>query len=161
MRLLFSVGFLLMLSISGPAQDLDRSKLESNFYYRALVAALAARTQDAKYALPNDPLHHVIIMKDDQLNIGFPARIGDVQIEYLTSEDLRTRHRSLKHEIPILVMRPMSNEDDRVIVDFTRYWFSAAKKTNLIGLEGGYRVVLAYDCSRKVFVVESAKLWGI
>jgi hypothetical protein len=161
MRLLFSILVLLILSLPSQGQETAKSKLERDLYYRALSAALTARAQDAKYASANDPLDHVIIVKDDQLNVGFPTRIADVDIEYLTSDELRARHRSLKHEIPVFVMRPMSNEGDRLVVDFTRYWFSAAKKTNLMGLEGGYRVLFGYDCGQKEFVVESAKFWGI
>lgn len=152
---------LVILFLPSQAQESDQSKIQQSLYYRALVAALAARAQDTKYAAGNDPLYQVIIAKDDQLNAGFPTRIGNIQIEYLTSDDLRARHRSLKRTIPVFVMRPMVNEGDRLVLDFTRYWFGATRRTNTFSLEGGYRVVFGYDCSQKTFVVESTKLWGI
>jgi hypothetical protein len=161
MKILFCAMAFLILPLRLQAQESDKTKLEENVYYRALVAVLSARAQDAKYAPGNDPLHQVIIMRDIQLNIGFPSRVGDVNIEYVTEDDLRAWHRSLKHEIPIFVMRPISNEGNRLVIGFTRHWFSSTKKTNAMGLEGGYRVVMAYDCARKEYVVESAKLWGI
>lgn len=143
------------------AQESGQSKIEQNLYYRSLVAALSARAQDARHASANDPLHQVIIVKDDQLNVGFPGRVGDVDIEYLTANDLQRRFRSLNHAIPVFEMRPVVNEGERLIVSFTRYWFSATKRTNSFALEGGYRVVLRYDCRQKNFVVESTKLWGV
>lgn len=161
MKAILILVVLANLSLPSQAQTGGQSKIEQSLYYRALVSALAARTHDFKFADAKDPLHQVIIQKDDQLNAGFPSRIGDVEIEYLTADELRGRYRSLKRTFPIFVMRPIANEDDRIVVSFTRYWFSATKKTNAFALEGGYRVVLRYDCSQKEFVVESAKLWGI
>jgi len=161
MKKVLSLLVLVILFLPSHAQEDAQSKLERGLYYQALVATLAARAKDAKYAKTNDPLHQVIIVKDDHLNAGFPPRIGDVQIEYLTSDDLRALHRKLKHTIPVFVMRPMVNEGDRLIVSFTRYWFSATNNTNNFALEGGYRVGFKYDCSQKNFVVESTKLWGI
>ena len=161
MKLLLCALVFLILPLRLQAQETDKTKLEKNLYFRALVAMLTARAQDAKYASANDPLQRVIIIKDLELNVGLPTRVADVEIEYLNEENLRSRHRSLKHEIPVFVMRPMSNEGNRLIIDFARYWFSATKKTNMMGLEGGYRVVMVYDCARKEYVVESAKLWGI
>lgn len=161
MKLLLSALLFLILPLRLQAQEPDKTTLEANIYYRALVAMVAARAQDAKYASVNDPLQSVIIMKDLQLNVGLPTRVGDVEIEYLNEDDLRARHRSLKHEIPVFVIRPLSNEGHRLVIGFTRYWFSATKKGNAMALEGGYRVVIGYDCARKEFVVESAKLWSI
>ena len=161
MKAILILLVLAILSLRSQAQEGGQSKIEQSLYYRALVSALAARTQDSKFADANDPLRHVIIQKDDQLNAGFPSRIGDVEIEYLTLDELRVRYASLKRPFPIFVMRPIANEDDRIVVSFTRYWFSATKKTNAFALEGGYRVLVRYDCSQKRFVVESAKLWGI
>ena len=161
MKLVVSILALAIFFVPSQSHFSSSTNIAQSLYYRALIAVVTARAQDAKSALANDPVHHVIIMKDDQLNLGFPARLDDVEIEYLTSDDLRARHKSLKHEIPVFVMRPISNEGHRLIIDFTRYWFSATKKTDLMGLEGGYRVVMVYDCAQKEFVVESAKLWGI
>ena len=84
-----------------------------------------------------------------------------MSLEYLTVDELRDRYRTLKHEFPVFVMRPIASEGDGLVVGFTRYWFTATKKSNNFGLEGGYRVVLRYDCSQNTYVVESAKLWGI
>ena len=161
MKVILSLLVLVVLALPSQAQGSDQSKIEQSLYYQALVAALTARAQDAKYGSANDPLHQVIIVKDDQLNTGFPSRIGDIGIEYLAAADLRGRYRSLKHPIPVFVMRPIVNEGDQLVVGFTRYWFSARKQTDEFSLEGGYNVVLRYDCSQKNFVVESAKLWGI
>jgi hypothetical protein len=160
MKLLISL-ILPALAFPIAAQDRGQTKLEDNLYYRALVATLEARSRDAEFARANDPLHQVIIERDRQLNAGFPVKIGDVAIEYLWPDELRTRYQRLKHEFPIFVMRPISNDGDRLVVDFTRYWFTFTKNSNTYSLEGGYRVVLRYDCSHKTFVVESAKLWGI
>src|SRR4051794_19616383 len=160
MKLLLG-ALIIAFGLSTLAQERAKPPLEANLYYRSLVATLEARSQDnAKFASGNDPLRQVIIQRD-QLNEGFPNRIGDVAIEYLWPDELRTRYRTLKHEFPIFVMRPISNDGDRLIVNFTRYWFTATKKSNDFALEGGYRVVLRYDCSQKTFVVESATLWGI
>jgi hypothetical protein len=159
MKLLWVVLAFLILPLRLQAQEPDKTKLEENVYYRALVAVLTARAQDAKYA--SDTLHQVIIMKDIQLNNGFPTNIVDTKIEYMSEDDLRARQTSIKHEIPIFVMRPIMNEGNRLVIPFTRYWFSTTKKTNVLSLEGGYRVVLVYDCARKEYVVESATLWGI
>ena len=161
MKMLLWVLAFLILPLPLNAQDPDKSKLEENIYYRALVAALTARAQDAKYASGNDPLHQVIIMSDIQLNAGFPTSLVDTKVEYVTENDLRARYRSKKDEIPVFVMRPMMNEGNRLVIHFTRYWFSTTKKGNAMSLEGGYRVVMVYDCARKEYVVESAKLWGI
>ena len=161
MKLTLSV-LIIAFALSSSAQERGQQPLETNLYYRALVATLDARARDdAKSANANDPLSQVIIHKDEQLNAGFPSRIGDVTIEYLDPDQLRTRYQTVKHELPIFVMRPIASEGDRLVVGFTRYWFTATKKSNNFGLEGGYRVVLRYDCSQKTFVVESAKLWGI
>jgi hypothetical protein len=87
----------------------------------------------------------------------FPEPCRGVKIEYVTEDDLRARHRSLKHDIPVFIMRPIGNEGNEgnhSVIGFTRYWFSSTKKTNAMGLEGGYRVVMAYDCARKEYVVE-------
>ena len=160
MKVLFSI-LILAVALSSSAQERGQQTLEANLYYRALVAALNARSRDAKFASANDPLNRVIIQKDDQLNAGFPSRVGDVALEYLAADELRDRYQTLKHEFPIFVMRPMGNEGERLVVDFTLYWFTATKKSNDFSLEGGYHVVLRYDCSQKTFVVESATLWGI
>jgi len=161
MKLLLCALTFLILPLRLQAQEPDKTKLEENVYYRALVAVLTARTQDAKYASGNDPLHQVIIMRDIQLNVGFPTSVVDTKIEYVSEDDLGARHRSIKHEIPVFVMRPMMNEGNRLVISFTRYLFSTTKKANMMSLEGGYRVVMVYDCARKEYVVESAKLWGI
>ena len=161
MKLLLCVLAFLILPLRLQAQEPDKTKLEDNIYYRALVAVLTARAQDAKYASGNDPLHQMIIMRDIQLNVGFPTSVMDTKVEYVTEEDLRARQRSIKHEIPVFVMRPMMNEGNRLVIPFTRYWFSTTKKANVMSLEGGYRVVMVYDCARKEYVVESARLWGI
>src|ERR1044072_654 len=159
MKLIFSV-LLLICALPSSAQQ-RAPRLDTNLYYRALVITLDARSRDAKFANANDPLHQVIVQRDAQLNAGFPSRIGDVTLEYLTADELRARHRPLKHEFPVFVMRPIANENDRLVVGFTRYWFTATKKSNNFALEGGYRVVLRYDCTLNNFVVESATLWGI
>jgi|SRR5690242_10280929 len=83
------------------AQEIHRRQLDENDYFRALAAVLTARAQDAKSASVKDPLRHVIVMRDIQLNVGFPSRVGDVEIEYLCEDDLRARQRSTKHEIPV------------------------------------------------------------
>ena len=161
MKMLLCALAFLSLTLCLQTQEPDKTKLEENVYYRGLAAMLIARAQDAKYASDKDPLRQVIIMRDVQLNAGFPTNVGDVRIEYVTEDDLLARHRSLKHDIPFFVMRPISNEGNRLVIGFTRYWFSTTKKTNMMSLEGGYRVVMVYDCARKGYVVESAKLWGI
>lgn len=161
MKMLLCVLVFLVLPLRLQAQETNRTKLAENVYYRALVAVLTARAQDARYANANDPLLHVIILEDHQLNAGFPSRVGDVEIEYLTMDDLRARYRSLKREFPIFIMRPLSNEGHRLVIGFTRHWFSASKRTNKLALEGGYTVVIGFDCAKKEFLVESAKLWGI
>src|SRR5882724_836802 len=112
MKVILSLLLLAILSFHSSAQQTGESKIEQGLYYRALVAALAARALDSKFADANDPQHQVIIVKNEQLNAGFPSRIGDVAIEYLTMEDLRARHRSLKHTLPVFEMRPIVNEDD-------------------------------------------------
>jgi hypothetical protein len=160
MKLLLSV-LILAFAVSSSAQQQSQQSLDANLYYRALVATLDARVRDAKFANANDPLKQVIVQRDNQLNAGFPSQIGGVKLEYLTAGELRDRHRTLKHEFPVFVMRPIANEGDRLVVGFTRYWFTATKKSNNFALEGGYRVVLRYDCSQNNFVVESATLWGI
>ena len=161
MKILLCALVFLVLPLHSQAQETDRAKLAENVYYRALVAVLTARAQDAKYASANDPRQHVIILKDHQINAGFPSRVGDVEVEYLTMEDLRTRYRALKREFPIFIMRPMSNEGHRLVIGFTHHWFSSTKRTNELSLEGGYTVAIGFDCVRKELVVESAKLWGI
>ncbi|HEX7330991.1 MAG TPA: hypothetical protein VF290_05800 [Pyrinomonadaceae bacterium] len=161
MKMLLCALVLLVFPLRLQAQEADRTKLAENVYYRALVAVLAARAQDAKYASANDPLQHVIILKDHQINTGFPSRVGEVEIEYLTMDELRARYRSLKREFPIFIMRAMSNDGHRLVISFTRHWVTAAKRTNELSLEGGYTVVIGFDCVRKELVVESAKLWGI
>ena len=85
---------LLMTSLCGPVQAQQASGsggVEGSLYYRALVAALAARTRDARFMDARDPLGRVLILKDDQLNSGFPGQVGDVTVEYVTSEDLTKR----------------------------------------------------------------------
>ena len=161
MKLLLCALVLLIVPLRLQAQETDRTKLEKNIYYRALVAMLTARAQDARLAGANDPPHRVIIMSDIQLNNGFPARVGDVEIEYLTDSGLRARHRSSKHEIPVFVMRPMSVDGQNLIIGFTRYWVSSTKKGIMMGLEGGYGVEIVFDCAQKEYVVASARLWGI
>ena len=161
MKMLLCVLVFLVLPLRSQAQETDRTKLAGNVYYRALVAVLTARAQDAKYASANDPLQQVIILMDHQINAGFPNRVGDVEIEYLTMDELRARYRSLKREFPIFIMRPIGNEGHRLVIGFTRHWFSSTKRTNELALEGGYTVVIGFDCVRKELVVESAKLWGI
>ncbi len=161
MKMLLCVAAFLILPGPLQAQEPNKINLEENAYYRALVAMLTARAQGAKYAGRNDPLHQVLIMSDIQLNAGFPTSVMDTRIEYVNEDDLRARHRSIKHAIPVFVMRPMMNEGNRLVISFTRYWFSTTKKVNMMALEGGYRVVLVFDCARKEYVVESAKLWGI
>ena len=160
MKTIRSLLVLVFASSVCPAQE-SQPAPEHNLYYRALVSTLAARAGDAKYAGANDPLDHVIIQNDIQLNNGFPRRIGAVQVEYLSLAELRDRFRSLKHEIPVFVMRPMANENNRLVIGFARYWFSATKRSNSFALEGGYRVVLRYDCSQNDFVIDSTTLWGI
>ena len=160
MKTILSLLALIFASSVCPAQE-RQPALENSLYYRALVATLAARAKDAKYASANDPLDHVIIQNDIQLNNGFPARLGDVRLEYLSVDELRDRYRSLKHEFPVFVMRPMANENNRLVIGFARYWFSATKRTNSFALEGGYRVVLRFDCSQNDFVIDSTTLWGI
>jgi hypothetical protein len=156
------LSLLLFVLASSPCLAQERGQpTEQNLYYRALVATLAARAKDSKYAGANDPRDRVIIQNDIQLNNGFPTRIGDIQIEYLGVGELRDRYRSLKHELPVFVMRPISNENNRLVIGFARYWFSATKRTNSFALEGGYRVVLRFDCAQNDFVIESTTLWGI
>jgi hypothetical protein len=158
---LFLCTLILIFPLDLQAQQIHKMELEENVYFRALGAVLTARAKDAQSASVKDSLQHVIIMRDIHLNVGFPSRVGDVEIEYLDEDDLRARHRSTKDEIPVFVMQPMSNDGNRLVINFTRYWFSATKKTNMMSLEGGYRVVMVYDCVRKEYAVESAKLWGI
>ena len=161
MKLLLGALVLFVFALPLQGQETDRSKLDQNIYYRALVAMLGARARDNAEGDARDPLRRVIIMRDIQLNDGFPTRVGDVEIEYLDSADLRLRHRSMKHEIPVFVMRPIRSEGNRLVVGFTRYWFSATKKSDQMSMEGGYNVALVYDCVRKEFVVENTMLWGI
>ena len=161
MKIILSLLILVLTSSPSLAQERGQITLEHNLYYRALVATLAARAKDSKYASANDPLDRVIIQNDIQLNNGFPTRIGDIQIEYLGVGELRDRYRSLKRELAVFVMRPIANENNRIVIGFARYWFSATKRTNSFALEGGYRVVLRFDCSQNDFVIESTTLWGI
>jgi hypothetical protein len=161
MKIILSLLLFAFTSSTCVGQEGGQPALEHNLYYRALVATLAAHAKDAKYARANDPVDRVIIQSDIQLNNGFPTRIGNVQIEYLGVDELRERYRSWKYEIPVFVMRPITNENQRLVVGFARYWFSATKRTNSFGLEGGYRVLLRFDCSQNDFVIESTTLWGI
>ena len=156
MKLLLCTLILIPLHLQ--AQEIHRPQLEENVYFRALTAVLTARAQDAKSASVEDPLRNVIIVRDIQLNEGFPSRVGDVEIEYLYEDDLRARHRSTKHEIPVFVMRPISNEGNRLVIDFTRYWFSATKKTNMMSLEGGYSASSASANFPFVYITKPSKL---
>ena len=160
MKLLLGALVLLVFAPPLRAQEVDRSKLDQNIYYRALVAMLSARARD-NVEDTRDPARHVLIVSDIQLNDGFPTRVGDVEIEYLDSAELRSRYRTMKREIPLFVMRPMKSEGNRLVVGFTRYWFRATKKSDEMSMEGGYNVAVLYDCARKEFVVENATLWGI
>ena len=83
MKILLCAMAFLILPLRLQAQEPDKTKLEENVYYRALVAVLTARAQDAKYATGNDPLHQVIIMRGIQLNIGFPSRVGELRSSML------------------------------------------------------------------------------
>ena len=48
---------ILAVALSSSAQERGQPPLEANLYYRALVAALNARSRDAKFANANDPLN--------------------------------------------------------------------------------------------------------
>ena len=54
MKLLLCALVFLILPLRLQAQETDKTKLEKNLYFRALVAMLTARAQDAKYASAND-----------------------------------------------------------------------------------------------------------
>ena len=82
MKLLLCALAFLILPLRLQAQEPDKTKLEDNVYYRALVAVLTARAQDAKYASDKDPLHQVIIMRDIQLNDGFPTSVVDIKLDF-------------------------------------------------------------------------------
>lgn len=164
MKILLSTLLLLLSSVSSEAQTQQSagSKLEESLYYRALLAMVAEHVKDAaKFPDLKGPSDRVIIERDIQLNTDFPARINETKVAYLYPEDLRKLYLSRKQSIPFYVMRPMRNEGHRLVIDFTRYWFSATKKTHLRGLEGGYRVWFVYDSSERKFVIERTELWGI
>ena len=133
---------------------------DSNFYRIAFVAFLESRAANYASIQGFDPFN-VRVQRDDLLTKSLPQQSGRFRIDYLDYAAIEKQYKHGRKPVPLIVVRPMTNEGDTLIVHFTEYQVSVRGKRMEMGLEGGGIVRLTHDCEAKKFVVAKVELWGV
>jgi hypothetical protein len=151
-----------LLSSFAVSQTKPLPSAENNLYVKSLFACLDARAK--AYSNQTNSRHdffNVIVEQDDLITREFPNQLGAYRIEYLDAQALVDRYKAKKASFPIIVTRPMKNEEAKLAIGFAAYFFSYGKKSRIYELEGGCDVELRYDCAKQDYVIEKVSLSGI
>ncbi len=157
------ISIILWADLSSPAQStLGES---SNLYARALGACVSAEQKEyARFFKDGADRYKNRVVEWDLFlteREGLPTHFGDITIEYLRSDDLEMRFKKTKKAIPILSLRPITNEGPIIKVSILNYWYSKSKKSHDYGLEGGCTVSFKFDPAINNFAILDVKLSGV
>jgi hypothetical protein len=155
-------GFLIASLFAGanvaPSSPTDDNT--TNLYRVAFIAFLETRAE--RYSkIGGVDLRNTRVRQDARLTDSLPRQTGPFRIEFLDSDAVKKQYAKQKKAIPVIVVQPMRNDGDTLIVAFTEYQVSVRKGMFFEGLEGGGDVRLRHDCAAKRFVVARVDLWGI
>ncbi len=143
-------------------------------YSRGLQACLEKEiTAYSKFSARD--LRKVIVEYDFDLTRELPTELGEIKLQYLNSFDLAEKYKALpkaerEHGIPFIKIFPLSDKEDKLIFDYSNYWFTYSEKGGFFtrrklmftrSLEGGCHAEIEFDPLQKKFVIKEVKLWGI
>jgi hypothetical protein len=139
-----------------------------NLYIRAIRAMIDSIPKEYGNITPNKNLKKYIIQRNEEIIKNLPTQIKDINISYLTIDELKELTIKMNSKIPIVVLRPIKNDNNLIKISFTNYWLDygrfrkkTGKKTLNFALEGGHDVYFKYDCSINDFVIFRIDNWGI
>jgi len=101
------------------------------------------------------------VEENTDLLTSLPSSLDSYKIEYLDEQDLIERYRKSHKDIPVLVLRPMQSDGDKLIIPITDYLVAYKKNRLNYALEGGCRVEFRYDCEKKWYALTRVELWGV
>lgn len=157
---LLAINWLAVSVVSSQSNSAD--SFNSNLYFIALRTALQAEYDAYSKQSPDRDHTNAIVEANEFLNEGFPKEIGRFRVEYLSYQELGSRYKVKKEQIPVMIMTPIRNEGAKLIISISDYWVSFPKKNHsVLSLEGGTKVTFIYDLSTNQFVVEDIHLWGV
>lgn len=159
-RITLTLVAVALFSSSGFGQS-PNQPVEANLYLRALQAALEENAKAYGNIESRRDLHNVTVERNIEINSGFPEQIKSFRIKYLDGQGLVKRYKEKKEEFPIIVIRSMGNEGNRIVVNLADYWISYKENNLNYSLEGGSKVIFRYDCHKGEYVIEKVELWGV
>ena len=163
MKFIVTVLLLLIISVMVSAQFQETKPDEKNLYYMAFVAYLEKRNQmyEGNEDLRKRDYLNILVEHDLFITDGLPKTIGKNKIEYLGEVERREKLDKLREPYTLIVIRPMKNEGNKLVISFAEYRWSYKKNRVTYALSDGARVELGFDCQKSKFVIEKVELWGI
>lgn len=131
-----------------------------NLYIRAISAIIDTLPKEYGNIKPDKDLKSLIFQKNTELLDSLPKQLNGASISYLTIEELKEITKRKNNRIPIIVIRPIMNDQNLIKISFIDYWLDFSRFRKKIGrktlnfaLVGGHNVYFKYDCSKNDFVV--------
>jgi hypothetical protein len=134
---------------------------EENLYYKALVACLNKQAEQYSRILTEKELHSIVVEENKDVITELPKRIESFNISYLDKQALINKYNEQKTDFPILVIRPISNKNNVLVIEITRYYFGYKKKKLTYSLEGGCTVSFQFNCATQNYDMTKVELWGV
>jgi hypothetical protein len=152
---------LLVSSLCTFASSTNGAQADDNLYVMALSAYLDSAAKKYANIKTKRDYDNLIVEKDDALVRSFPTKLGSHRVKFASPQELIERLKRDRSGIPITVIRPVKNEDTRLIVSLSEYVVTFGKKGLIYSLEGGCNVEIIFDCSRRAFSVNKVAFWGV
>ncbi len=160
-----SSAALLALAIGVPSVRVEEpGPTDLSLYAQAVVAAAEAQAK-AYGHLGGRDYYNLLVVGENALTKGVPARSGAFTFSVASSATLRERFRR-RGRVPVLEVFPAKIENGQLTVGVSNYWYSHHRRllrrpVDRFSLEGGATVVFRYDCELQRFAIADVKLWGV
>ena len=163
MMKLFVSLVLLSCCLAAIARSSGPDTSANNLYHVALAAYLEKRNEmyEGNADLRKRDYLNVFVEQDIFLTEGLPTSIGRNKVEYLDYEARIQTFKKLRGEFTLVVVRPMKNVGDKLVVSFGEYLWRHNKNSSNYALSGGALVYLKSDCENHRFVVDGVELGGV
>ena len=129
------------------------------------VALSACVNEELKYYAKNDPamVRKKRVVEYNEFTTEHRApRLGEVGIEYPTSETLRAQYQRNGRGLSILVVRPMQGSGDaRLYIEIVEYEFSIINEKIDYAMKGSCDVRFLFDRQKSRFTVNEVQLVGV
>jgi hypothetical protein len=151
---------MIALVLVTPLWSQGRRDLSTDLYNLSLGACIQSGSETTSREL-RPATRKVMVLDDHDFIHGLPAKIGEVQLEYLQDSALRTRYAQLKRDLPVIALAPMQNRGEVLVVRCWSYSVKVQKKKMILGVLGGRDVEFRFDCTAGKYVLDRVNKWAL